>query len=830
MSRDPAGLLTAYADGQLDDAERLVVEAALAADADLRNQLEVIRSTQSALRDLPAAPAALRDAARERLLARVQHAWRRPRPVVSLTRRILPYAVAASMLLVIGAGLVMSGTVYFLAQQPESESEVPPVRVTSIPAASGRAEAQSKRDHVVLFGDGQVDVDQLARQDMASAISSLDQPLEQAAAAYESPVAKGREEAIADKETGSQSFFSAIGAGGGSSGGRRGLEERKRLFTANKMKTLDAKDAPATPPVVTGQVAIQPVKPNRPVQSRDGLLDFPSQAPGALANQLANIAPTPLLAADPAMRLRNLAEQYQLPLSLPSQRFTMEQALPTAPGLSAGEQVVMLANRAGAQVVLANGRITVQAPAVLDPTDRQGLDAQAFAAAWGTPPMAIVAQDARQTFALDADTASFDRARAELDAGRLPDPAGLRPEHFINAVPADYPRPVGQEAFALYAEAGPSLFARGPSASRQAQVAVGVVGRAAAAGERRPLHLVVALDTSGSMARSGALDRARIALYGLVDRLAESDRVAVIAFGERGRVVLPATPGNDARRLREALAAVDTAGATNTTEGLSLAIQVARELAAPGSTLRVVLVTDGAAIAGAEEAEARTRVGALRAAGGSLLVLSVGEQAADTRALDSLVVAGDGQQIHLGSDDDAHRVVDQALLPARLEVLARDAKAQVAWNPERVTHARLVGYEHRRLDHAAFRDDRVDAGELPSATVVTALFEVVLAEGGSGPLGTASVRYFDTRLESVRELACPMPGSILAPQASPRLRTLACAAELAEQLRGSWWANVRPTSFRSIAAACAGLPAPADLLASMANRAEGLRPLTEVHP
>ncbi|MBA3938733.1 MAG: von Willebrand factor type A domain-containing protein, partial [Planctomycetes bacterium] len=129
-----------------------------------------------------------------------------------------------------------------------------------------------------------------------------------------------------------------------------------------------------------------------------------------------------------------------------------------------GQALLQLARGAGLQARVLGGVLTLDAArGQLDPTDTQGLDRASFTKAFGTVPMVATADDARSTFALDANTASFERARSQLRGGQLPDPASIQAEHFINAMPMDYPAARGPEAFALYAEAAPSPFARGPA-------------------------------------------------------------------------------------------------------------------------------------------------------------------------------------------------------------------------------------------------------------------------------------------------------------------------------------------------------------------------------
>ncbi len=502
--------------------------------------------------------------------------------------------------------------------------------------------------------------------------------------------------------------------------------------------------------------------------------------------------------------------------------------------LTSGQALLQLARGAGLQARLLGGVLTLDtARGQLDPTDTQGLDRARFTSAFGTVPMVATAEDARSTFALDANTASFERARSQLRSGQLPDPAAIQAEHFINAMPMDYPAARGPEAFALYAEAAPSPFALGPAdaavrapwAGRTAVVAIGAVARPAAPDERRPLHLTLALDCSGSMAQPGGLDRVRLGLEELLTHLRPVDTVAVVAFSDQARVVLPATPGGDSAPIARALAGLTPGGATNAVEGLALAYQLAAEHLEPGTENRVLFATDGGTLAGADAQVVIERVAAYRSRGISLLVVGCGGGAYQGRTLQQLADRADGQHVFLGSDADAVSAFASRLLPERLAVLAKDAKVQVTWNPQRVSHFRLIGYEQRRLAHQDFRNDAVDAGEISHDTQVTALYEVLLVDGATGPLGSAAVRYFDTRLQQVRELSCPLAGAVLQAEPGERLRLVACAAEFAAWLQRGWWSNVRPTTPARLLGELAHCPqAEARELEELVQRAAALQP------
>ncbi len=546
----------------------------------------------------------------------------------------------------------------------------------------------------------------------------------------------------------------------------------------------------------------------------------PIAQPELFARLQGQLVPLPPQQVGFGTLLEQVAQQARIPLRGDDGQL-IQGALPTRisnqTGLVAGESLVRIARSANLQLHLGTGVVELQQPRhPLDPATTFGLTSDQFRTAFGSEPMRAVREHAQHTVALDAGTASFDLAKAQAARGQAIEPVSIRAEQFINAMPQDYPAATGPEAFALYAEAAPSPFPvaypisspiSAPQARGQAPVlvAVGVVGRAAAPDERRPLHLTLALDVSGSMAQTGGLSRIKLGLRTLAQQLSADDRVAVVAFADQATVVLPATAGDQPQRIIDALAGLSAHGSTNAVEGLALAYQVAAEGAGPGIESRVVFASDGAALAGDGAQAAIDRARAWRGKGVSLLVLGCGDERNASTALEELAARCDGQHEALATDEAAIRTFAERLVPQRLSVLARDAKLQVTWNPERVAYARLIGFDQRRLKDEDFRNDAVDAGELNHESRLTALFEIIPTDAATGPLGSAAVRYYDTRQERVRELACPMPGAILASVASPRLRLLAAAAETAEWLHQGWWSNVRlpdPERIRAVLATC----------------------------
>lgn len=421
------------------------------------------------------------------------------------------------------------------------------------------------------------------------------------------------------------------------------------------------------------------------------------------------------------------------------------------------------------------------------------------------------------TFGLEADDGSFTRARAMLEQGRAPPASTLRSEEFVNALDYQDPPPApGAGLFRLKVEGarlgGDRALLRVSARARRG-------GR-----ERPPLHLVAAVDTSGSMDRPGRRDLVAHALRRLAEALGPRDRVAVVTFAGEARLALAPTVPGHALRLRGALRGASFGGATDTDAGLRLAFRVATGMRAPGATTRVLLFSDGLTTRGPRDADALVaRARSERQGGIYLDTFGVGLDG-DDPTLDRLADAGDGQAAFLDHPSTAARLlVDQ--LERRLVTVAREARAQVVLDPRAVRAARLVGFEGRRMSAGSFRDDAADAGELGAGHGCSALVRLELVPGGPEVLGELRVRAQPAEGGPAQELARPLTRADLARSLgeAPRgLRLARVAARLCEALAGE---DRQPRSLRReagrLARAAAGDPQAA-ALAAMVARADAL--------
>jgi Mg-chelatase subunit ChlD len=358
--------------------------------------------------------------------------------------------------------------------------------------------------------------------------------------------------------------------------------------------------------------------------------------------------------------------------------------------------------------------------------------------------------DPQSTFGADVDTASYTLARRYLRDGLLPEKAQIRTEEFVNYFKPDLAPPAADSPipFAVHTELGVSRYGRDQWASDKSagteryMLRVGVRGKEVAREERQPLQLTFVVDTSGSMKEGGRMELVKHALRLLITELDARDSIALVAFSNEARQILPMTSAANRGLIETAIHGLNPDGGTNAEAGLRMGYETAGLTLAPGNHSRVVLLSDGVANIGqTDQDRVNEDVRKQRERGIYLNTVGVGMGNHNDVFLEQLANKGDGLCNYVDDEREARRALVENFTGA-FETIARDLKVQVEFDASQVYRYRLLGYENRAIADVDFRNDKVDAGEVGAGHQVVALYELELTGNASeAPLAKVNVRW-----------------------------------------------------------------------------------------
>ncbi|MFP4493626.1 MAG: von Willebrand factor type A domain-containing protein [Puniceicoccaceae bacterium] len=344
-------------------------------------------------------------------------------------------------------------------------------------------------------------------------------------------------------------------------------------------------------------------------------------------------------------------------------------------------------------------------------------------------------RDNFSTFSLNVTDVSFQLAARQLEQGIAPDPRSIRQEEFYNAFDYRDPAPAAGEPVRFEVE---SATVPGSHNRKVVRLAVKTAAQSGAAG--KPAQITFAVDNSGSMQRSDRKSTIQAAFDRLTDGLGPRDRINIVTFATDSRLELLQSPPSNPSGIKAALNSAPEGG-TNLEKGLATAYGVAARYYDPAYGNRVVLLSDGIANLGRTEADQLAgMIEGNRNRGIAFDGFGIGWENLNDPLLAELARNGDGHYAFLNAPADAEKIFARALSRS-LQSVARDVKVQVEWNADRVRRFRLIGYETHLLKKEDFRNDAVDAAEMAAEETGNAIYLVELKPNGTGPLGTARVRF-----------------------------------------------------------------------------------------
>jgi len=419
------------------------------------------------------------------------------------------------------------------------------------------------------------------------------------------------------------------------------------------------------------------------------------------------------------------------------------------------------------------------------PPNGEPVDAMFFKS-YGTNPFISTDDDHLSTFAIDCDNASYTMTRAYLNDDNLPPEEAVRVEEFVNNFKYAYEFP-HDRAFDVEMEGAPSRFGNGYQLLK-----IGVVGKKIRAENRKDANLTFVVDVSGSMDEDNRLGLVRRSLRMLVDQLTPRDKVGIVVYGSNAWVVLEPTSIRDKAQIIRAIEQLVPQGSTNAEEGIRMGYEMANRNFNANSINRIILCSDGVANVGRTSAEEFLKfIKGYADKGITLSAIGFGMGNYNDVLMEKLGDKGNGHYAYVDSWEESQRVFMENLT-GMLQVIARDVKIQVDFDPNVVERYRLLGYENRDVADDKFRDDKEDGGEIGSGHTVTALYEIKLKDGARGDLGTVYIRHKNPDSFEVSEIAERIGANMFKTSfelGSVDFRLAAAGAEFAEIMRASFWAK-----------------------------------------
>lgn len=346
------------------------------------------------------------------------------------------------------------------------------------------------------------------------------------------------------------------------------------------------------------------------------------------------------------------------------------------------------------------------------------------------------------TFSIDTDTASYSNMRRFILNGRYPEKGSVRAEEIINYFDYDYPLPTSDEPFSITTELSSC-----PWNENNKLALVAVKGDEIPENERKPSNIVFLIDTSGSMYSSNKLPLVQRSLSMLLEKLGPQDKISIVTYASGTGVALDSESADNTQTIRKVLFSLSAGGSTAGSSGINLAYDIAEKNKIDGNN-RIILCTDGDFNVGpSSTAELESLIEEKREKGIFLSVLGFGMGNYKDNRMETLADKGNGNYAYIDNIKEAKKVLVDDMTKT-IYTIAKDVKIQVEFNPEKVKEYRLVGYENRKLNNEDFDNDAKDAGELGAGSVVTALYEIVPADGSDSG---SSLKYQTSQTKGLDE-------------------------------------------------------------------------------
>ena len=309
-------------------------------------------------------------------------------------------------------------------------------------------------------------------------------------------------------------------------------------------------------------------------------------------------------------------------------------------------------------------------------------------------------------------------------------------------------------------------------------------------------NICLLLDTSGSM--YDKKDSMISIIATVLAKMNPGDLFSIVTYSSTDHVIINSLELDDKKNLDEILellAGITIEGCTNGSAGLNTAYEIIEKNKIADGINRVIIVTDGDLNFGIHDKDGL--IGLIekkKETGAYFSAIGTGIYNLQDDKLEAMAKNGNGNYFVVNSISDVRKTVRDDY-EALVYPIAKNVKAQIEFNPEKVKTWKLIGYENRMLNHEDFRNDKVIAEPFGSGSYFIALFELTmnnhqavksslkyqkLETVGSNDIGTLTIRYEDVQDDQIKEVECVVEENLTC---TGNIEKAIECAKIAEKLR-----------------------------------------------
>lgn len=389
-----------------------------------------------------------------------------------------------------------------------------------------------------------------------------------------------------------------------------------------------------------------------------------------------------------------------------------------------------------------------------------------------------VSENSSSYFSLDRNTASYSQIRYQIEHNSKVQPDSVRIEEMINYFDYGFPAPEEKSVSV-------TGYLSGCPWNDKNKLMLAGLKTTEISLEDANANYVFLIDVSGSMSGDDRLELAKKSINMLADGLGENDVISLVTYASGVKTHFEGKECTESGKteIKNAVSQLRASGATSGGDGLERAYNIAQKHFITGGNNRVIIISDGDFNVGMSSADELKEFIQTKAESGVYLsVLGVGMGNMRDDILQTLATCGNGNYAYLDNETEAKKVfIDE--LKGTLKTVAKDAKAAVTFT-DSVEKYRLIGYDAKIISEDDFDDEKADTGEIGSNLCVSALYEIVCADGAEGKLADIEVKYKDVTGAEEKNESVKCEVTLETPSCED-LSFISCVAEFGLILRKS---------------------------------------------